>query len=668
MKNMQPNSIERLEQLIELLNDYAYHYYVLDKPIASDHDYDVLYRELVDIETLHPEWIRPESPTQRVGGQLLEGFKKVSHAQSMYSLGNAFNENEVAAFIERVTNAASGPVSFMCECKIDGLAIALTYEAGKLVRGATRGDGTIGEDITHNIRTINSIPLQLRRPISTEVRGEAYMPKAVFAALNAARDEKGEAPLANPRNAAAGALRQTDPKIAKQRQLNAFIYDSILTESFNPMSQEELFNQFSEVGLRTNPLRRLCQTKDEVMDFIQEVGAKRHDLPYEIDGVVIKVNDFQLREALGFTVKAPRWAIAYKFPAEVATTVVRNVEWTVGRTGVVTPTAVMDPVNLAGSVVQRASLHNIDIIADLDVRIADTVHLHKAGDIIPEILEVLMDQRPANSQPLTIPNQCPACQSELIRFDDEVALRCQNPLCPAQQLAQLSHFVSRNAMNIVGLGEKVIEQLLKKELVKDAADLYYLTYEELLTLDKIKDRSANKILQAIEESKQQSLERLLFGLGIRHVGAKAAQLVAQKFGTMERIMTATLEEFSSIEGLGVMTSQSLVNFFAEEGSHQLIQRLQDAGVQMSYQGVTIEDIANLSTEWTGKTVVITGSFADYDRKELQAKLESLGAKVKSSVSKKTDIVVAGEAAGSKLTKAQDLGITIYNEAQLLERI
>ncbi|MGY3815277.1 NAD-dependent DNA ligase LigA [Globicatella sulfidifaciens] len=668
MKNMQPNSIERLEQLIELLNDYAYHYYVLDKPIASDHDYDVLYRELVDIETLHPEWIRPESPTQRVGGQLLEGFKKVSHAQSMYSLGNAFNENEVAAFIERVTNAASGPVSFMCECKIDGLAIALTYEAGKLVRGATRGDGTIGEDITHNIRTINSIPLQLRRPISTEVRGEAYMPKAVFAALNAARDEKGEVPLANPRNAAAGALRQIDPKMAKQRQLNAFIYDSILTESFNPMSQEELFNQFSEVGLRTNPLRRLCQTKDEVMDFIHEVGAKRHDLPYDIDGVVIKVNDFQLREALGFTVKAPRWAIAYKFPAEVATTVVRDVEWTVGRTGVVTPTAVMDPVNLAGSVVQRATLHNIDIIADLDVRIADTVHLHKAGDIIPEILEVLMDQRPANSQPLTIPNQCPACQSELIRINDEVALRCQNPLCPAQQLAQLSHFVSRNAMNIVGLGEKVIEQLLNKELVKDAADLYYLTYEELLTLDKIKDRSANKILQAIEESKQQSLERLLFGLGIRHVGAKAAQLVAQKFGTMERIMTATLEEFTSIEGLGIMISQSLVNFFAEEGSHQLIQRLQDAGVQMSYQGVTIEDIANLSTEWTGKTVVITGSFADYDRKELQAKLESLGAKVTSSVSKKTDIVVAGEAAGSKLTKAQDLGITIYNEAQLLERI
>lgn len=665
---MHPNSIERLEQLIELLNDYAYHYYVLDKPIASDHDYDVLYRELVDIETLHPEWIRPESPTQRVGGQLLEGFKKVSHAQSMYSLGNAFNENEVAAFIERVTNAASGPVSFMCECKIDGLAIALTYEAGKLVRGATRGDGTIGEDITHNIRTINSIPLQLRRPISTEVRGEAYMPKAVFAALNAARDEKGEVPLANPRNAAAGALRQIDPKMAKQRQLNAFIYDSILTESFNPMSQEELFNQFSEVGLRTNPLRRLCQTKDEVMDFIHEVGAKRHDLPYDIDGVVIKVNDFQLREALGFTVKAPRWAIAYKFPAEVATTVVRDVEWTVGRTGVVTPTAVMDPVNLAGSVVQRASLHNIDIIADLDVRIADTVHLHKAGDIIPEILEVLVEQRPADSQPLTIPDQCPACQSELIRIDDEVALRCQNPLCPAQQLAQLSHFVSRNAMNIVGLGEKVIEQLLNKELVKDAADLYYLTYEELLTLDKIKDRSANKILQAIEESKQQSLERLLFGLGIRHVGAKAAQLVAQKFGTMERIMTATLEEFTSIEGLGIMISQSLVNFFAEEGSHQLIQRLQDAGVQMSYQGVTIEDIANLSTEWTGKTVVITGSFADYDRKELQAKLESLGAKVTSSVSKKTDIVVAGEAAGSKLTKAQDLGITIYNEAQLLERI
>lgn len=665
---MEPNSIERLEQLIELLNDYAYHYYVLDEPIATDHDYDVLYRELVEIETLHPEWIRPESPTQRVGGQLLEGFKKVSHAQSMYSLGNAFNENEVEAFIERVTKTTTAPVSFMCECKIDGLAIALTYEDGKLIRGATRGDGTIGEDITHNIRTIGSIPLSLRRPISTEVRGEAYMPKAVFLALNEARDEKGEVPLANPRNAAAGALRQIDPKMAKQRKLNAFIYDSILTDSFNPTSQEDLFNQFNEVGLRTNPLRRLCHTKEEAMAFIHEVGPQRHDLPYDIDGVVIKVNDFQLRQELGFTVKAPRWAIAYKFPAEVATTIVREVEWTVGRTGVVTPTAVMDPVSLAGSVVQRATLHNIDIIAELDVRLQDTVHLHKAGDIIPEILEVLVDQRPVNSVPLEIPHQCPACQSELIRIDDEVALRCQNPLCPAQQLAQLSHFVSRDAMNIVGLGEKVIEQLLNKELVKDAADLYYLTYDELLTLDKIKDRSANKILQAIEDSKKQSLERLLFGLGIRHVGAKAAQLVAQRFGSMERIMSATLEEFSSIEGLGIMISQSLVNFFAEEGSHQLIQRLQDAGVQMSYQGVTIEDIANLSTEWTGKTVVITGSFADYDRKELQAKLETLGAKVTSSVSKKTDIVVAGEAAGSKLTKAQDLGITIYDEAQLLERI
>lgn len=666
--NHETEQRQRLDDLKQQLNDYAYKYYVLDQPEIEDTVYDQLYHELEMIEKQHPEWITADSPTQRIGDQLLDGFQKVSHAEPMYSMGNAFNMEEVSAFIDRITKQMDTPVSFMCECKIDGLAIALTYENGRFVRGATRGDGQIGEDITSNLKTIRSLPLSLRQPLSTEVRGEAYMPKKVFAKLNEEREEDGQVPFANPRNAAAGGLRQIDPKAAANRQLNMFLYGAVYNDSFHPDSQAQLFIELEEAGLRTNPLRKLCQTKEEVEAYITEISKERANLPYEIDGVVIKVNEVASQQALGFTVKAPRWAIAYKFPAEVVETVVQDVEWTVGRTGVVTPTAVMEAVQLAGSVVQRASLHNIDYIKTLDIRLNDRVTLHKAGDIIPEVTSVLKDARDESSQPLDIPTQCPVCQSTLERFEDEVALRCVNPMCPAQRLAQISHFVSRNAMNIVGLGTQIIKGMLEIDLITDVADLYYLKEEEFMQLDKIKEKSAANLFNAIASSKENSLERLLFGLGIRHVGSKAAQQISQQFGTIEAIASASQEEIEQIEGIGPMISHSVKVFFEQEGTSELIQRLQHAGVNTNYQGITASEIAELDNFWTDKTVVLTGTMEKYSRNEAKALLESLGAKVTGSVSKNTDLLIAGEEAGSKLTKAQSLGIDVWAEDEFLARL
>lgn len=659
----------RLDELRQQLNEYAYQYYVLDKPTVTDSDYDRLYHELETIESQYPEWISSESPTQRVGDQLLDGFEKVRHAQAMYSLGNAFNEEEVDAFIDRVERqAGTNDIQFMCECKIDGLAVALTYEEGRFIRGATRGDGIVGENITTNLRTIKSLPLQLRQPITAEIRGEVYMPKQSFLALNEERDALGLEPFANPRNAAAGGLRQIDPKAVAKRNLNLFLYSGVYTDSFSPKSQADLFSQLEAAGLRTNHLRQLCSTKEEVRDFLKRISEERHALPYEIDGVVIKVNDITTQEALGFTVKAPRWAVAYKFPAQIETTTVREVEWTVGRTGVVTPTAIMDPVSLAGTTVQRASLHNIDFIQNLDLRLNDQITIHKAGDIIPEVTSVLVEMRSDDSVPLEIPSHCPECGAELVRADGEVALRCVNPLCPAQKLAQLGHFVSRNAMNIMGLGVKVLEQLLSKGFIKDPADLYYLTEEDFLQLANTKEKSAKNYYTAIQGSKTNSLERLIFGLGIRHVGAKAAQLLAQTFETMANLQLATNEQIESIDGIGEMISQSVVSYFSQTESLELIQRLIEADVNMTYQGITLEDQAELASDWAGKTVVLTGSMETYGRSEAKAMLEALGAKVTGSVSKKTDVLVAGEAAGSKLYKAQDLGITIMNEEEFLRSI
>lgn len=656
----------RLEDLKQTLNEYAYQYYVLDKPTVADSDYDRLYHELEAIEQQHPEWITSDSPTQRVGDQLLEGFDKVTHSEAMYSLGNAFNHADVDAFIDRVTKQAGREhVQFMCECKIDGLAVALTYENGQFVRGATRGNGVIGENITTNLKTIKSIPLRLRQSVSAEVRGEVYMPKQSFVALNEERDELGLEPFANPRNAAAGGLRQINPKAVAKRNLNVFLYGAVYTEDFMPESQAELFTQLEEIGLRTNPLRQLCSTKEEVKHYIETISQQRHDLPYEIDGVVIKVNDVNLQQELGFTVKAPRWAIAYKFPAQVETTIVRDVEWTVGRTGVVTPTAVMDPIELAGTTVRRATLHNVDFINALDVRLEDHVTVHKAGDIIPEVTSVLVEERTEKSEPLPIPTHCPECEAELVRAEGEVALRCINPLCPAQKLAQLTHFVSRNAMNISGLGVKVIEQLLQKELVKDPADLYYLAEDDFLQLANTKEKSAQKYYAAIQSSKDNSLEQLLFGLGIRHVGAKAAQLLAQKFETLAAIQSATAEEIELIDGIGEMISQSILSYFSQTEHNLLIERLVAAGVNTMYQGVSIEDQTESDSFWNGKTVVLTGTMETLGRSEAKKMIEALGAKVTGSVSKKTDVLVAGEAAGSKLNKAQELGIQIMDEAEFL---
>lgn len=659
---------ERLNTLIKELNEYAYQYYVLDQPTISDSEYDQLYRELETIEQQHPEWITPQSPTQRVGDILLEGFQKVEHDTPMYSLSNAFNRQEIEGFIDRVKKATGPDVTFMCECKIDGLAINLNYEEGQFVQGATRGDGTVGEDITTNLKTIRSLPLTLRKNQTVEVRGEAYMPKAVFAQLNEERDLEGLPPFANPRNAAAGGLRQVDPRQVAKRQLNMFVYSASLNDTFQPQTQEELFEQLDKLGFRTNPLNRVCTTVDEVMAFIDEISQKRHNLPYEIDGVVVKVNQFNYQEQLGYTVKAPRWAIAYKFPAQLEETILRDVEWTVGRTGVVTPTALMDPVHLAGTVVRRASLHNIDLIQTLDVRLEDTITVHKAGDIIPEVTGVILDKRPQGAEPLFIPTHCPECDHELVRINEEVALRCINPLCPAQQIAQWIHFVSRDAMNISGIGEKMIQQFLKQKLVQTFPDLYRLTKEDFLTLERVGEKTAQNMYDAIQQSKENSLERLLFGLGIHHIGSKAALLIAQRFETMDRIQQATAEEISDIDGIGDIISQSLVMYMSDTDHQEMIQQFKELGVNLNYLGMTQEDLQEQDNFWTDKTIVLTGTLEQLTRNEAKQRLQALGAKVTGSVSSNTDILVAGEKAGSKLTRAQELGIEVYTEDIFMKQL
>lgn len=667
-KIAKPDIVIKINQLKDLLNDYAYQYYVLDKPTISDREYDELYRQLENLETAYPELVTADSPTQRVGDQLLSGFEKITHTYPMYSLSNAFSAEEVGQFIDRVERQVGRRLEFMAECKIDGLAISLTYENGRFVEGATRGDGTVGENITGNLRTIKALPLKLRHDQSLVVRGEAYMPKAVFLQLNEAREDQGLAPLANPRNAAAGALRQIDPKAAAQKKLSVFLYSAVVTEAFHPTSQSALFDQLQALGLRTNDFRRLCHSREEVMDFVHQVEAQRRDLPYEIDGVVIKVNDFAVQDALGYTVKAPRWAVAYKFKADQAETQVLAVEWTVGRTGVVTPTAVMTPVQLAGTTVQRASLHNVDYIHELEIRIGDTVILQKAGDIIPEVVSVVKDLRPEESQALTIPDHCPECGSDLVRRQDEVALRCVNPACPAQQVAQLTHFTSRDAMNMSGIGEKVVIKLLQKGLVKNVADFFDLVPEDFLQLDNTKEKSAEKYYQAIQGAKSQSLEKLLFALGIRHVGAKAAQLIAQAFTSMEAIQAATAREIEAIDGIGTMIASSVVAFFENEASKKLLQRLSNAGVNMLYLGASKAEQVDHDHFWAGKTVVLTGSLSHYTRSEAKALLEQLGANVTGSVSKKTDYVIAGEDPGSKVIKAESLGIPVLSEDALIDSL
>ncbi|MCD5003199.1 NAD-dependent DNA ligase LigA [Enterococcus saccharolyticus] len=660
--------VKRIKELTAELNQYAYEYYVTDKPTVEDYVYDRLYQELVELETAHPALIAEDSPTQRVGGMILEGFEKAVHDIPLYSLNDVFSKEEIFAFDQRVQKAVGHPVSYTCELKIDGLSVSLRYEDGKFVRGATRGDGSVGENITENLKTVKSIPMKLKKPLNIEVRGECYMPKSSFIRLNQEREEAGLDVFANPRNAAAGSLRQLDTRLVAKRNLSTFLYAVADVEPLEAETQYEMLEELTQLGFRINPEGRLCETVEEVWSYIEEFHEKRIDLPYEIDGVVIKVNDFHLQEDLGFTVKAPRWAAAYKFPPEEAQTVIENIEWTIGRTGVVTPTAVMTPVRVAGTTVSRASLHNSDYIEMKDIRLGDTVIIYKAGDIIPEVAKVVLDSRPADSQPYEIPTHCPICDSELVHLDEEVALRCINPKCPAQMKEGLSHFVSRNAMNIDGLGPRVLEQMYDKGLVKDVADLYFLKEEELLTLDKIKEKSANNILTAIEASKTNSVERLVFGLGIRHVGSKAAKILMEHFGDLRQLSHATVEEIANLHTMGTTIADSVVTYFENQEVHELLDELEKAGVNFNYLGVTTSQLEAVESPFKDKTVVLTGKLTKYTRQDAKERIESLGGKVTGSVSKKTDLVVAGEEAGSKLTKAESLGITVWDEDQMIEAI
>lgn len=662
-------ALAKIKNLQKTLNEYAYFYYVKDQPKVLDSEYDKLYQELVQLETQYPESITPDSPTQRVGGVILDGFEKAVHEVPLYSLNDAFSKEELEAFDARVAKALGHHnYSYECELKIDGLSISLRYENGRFVRGATRGDGSVGENITENLKTVRSIPMTLPEPISIEVRGECYMPKESFMKLNEAREQEGLETFANPRNAAAGSLRQLDTKVTAQRNLSTFLYT---VAEFGPLevaTQEEALQALDHLGFKINPNRRICQTVDEIWEYITEYHEKRADLPYEIDGIVIKVNDLNLQDELGFTVKAPRWAIAYKFPPEEAETVIRDIEWTVGRTGVVTPTAVMDPVVVAGTTVSRASLHNMDYIEAKDLRLNDHVLIYKAGDIIPEVDHAIVEKREAASTPYPKPTHCPVCGSELVHLEEEVALRCINPKCSAQMKEGLSHFVSRQAMNIDGLGPKVIEQMYEKELVKDVADLYYLTQEQLLTLDKVKEKSANNLLKAIEASKANSAERLLFGLGIRHVGAKAAKILLEHYETIENLSQAKAEDILNLHTMGETIANSLTTYFANDEVHELLAELKAAGVNLRYLGVTQAQLASVESPFKDKTIVLTGKLTTYTREEAKAKIESLGGKVTGSVSKKTDLVIAGADAGSKLTKAQSLGIEVWSEEQMVEAL
>ena len=647
---------KRMNELVALLNRYATEYYTSDNPSVSDSEYDRLYRELVELESAYPDQVLADSPTHRVGGKVLDGFEKYSHQYPLYSLQDAFSREELEAFDARVRKEVAHP-TYICELKIDGLSISLTYEKGILVAGATRGDGSVGENITENLKRVKDIPLTLPEELDITVRGECYMPRASFDQVNQARQENGEPEFANPRNAAAGTLRQLDTAVVAKRNLATFLYQEASPSTRD--SQEKVLKHLEQLGFVVNPKRILAENIDEIWNFIQEVGEERENLPYDIDGVVIKVNDLASQEELGFTVKAPKWAVAYKFPAEEKEAQLLSIDWTVGRTGVVTPTANLTPVQLAGTTVSRATLHNVDYIAEKDIRKDDTVIVYKAGDIIPAVLRVVESKR-VSEEKLDIPTNCPSCDSDLLHFEDEVALRCINPRCPAQIMEGLIHFASRDAMNITGLGPSVVEKLFAANLVKDVADIYRLKEEDFLLLEGVKERSAAKLYQAIQASKENSAERLLFGLGIRHVGSKASQLLLQYFHSIENLDQADPEEVASIESLGGVIAKSLQTYFATEGSEILLRELKEAGVNLDYKGQTVVADAAL----LGLTVVLTGKLERLKRSEAKTKLESLGAKVTGSVSKKTDLVVAGADAGSKLQKAQELGIEVRDEAWL----
>lgn len=673
----------RVEALRREIEHHSYLYYAQDAPEISDAAFDSLMAELRELEAAHPELVDASSPTQRVGGYVGEQFSAVRHAQRMYSLDNAMDLEELDAWTQRTVEAAGRQVEFVCELKIDGSSIALTYDAGVLAKAATRGDGVTGEDVTVNMRTVRDVPLRLRdegvagladADGSVEVRGEVYMPKASFDALNAAAAANGKAPFANPRNAAAGSLRQKDPKITKGRDLSTFIYAIADERAVKAESQWELLQWLRASGFHVNPDVALCATPAEVRAFCESVAEKRSVLPYDIDGVVVKVNSFAMQRELGFTAKAPRWAIAYKFPPEEKTTVLRDITVQVGRTGAITPVAELDPVRVAGSTVARATLHNLDEVRRKDVRVGDTVIVRKAGDVIPEVLGPVLSLRPEGAVAWEMPAACPSCGSPIVREEGEAAFRCVSMDCPAQALERLLHWASRGAMDIDGMGEEIVARLVESERVRDVADYYSLTEYELATLEtgrtnkegepiRLGSTIAAKLIAAIEASKARPLARVLFGLGIRHVGKTTGEQLAAAFPSMERLMEATEEQLAEVEGVGGVIAQSIRAFFGNEDNREVIHRLGRMGVSLEDAAVHDETPQTL----TGITFVLTGSLTEsgMTRDEAGARLKAMGAKVSGSVSKKTGYVIAGEAAGSKYDKAVSLGVPVLDEADLL---
>lgn len=659
-------SKQRVEELTKLLNQYNKEYYVLDKPSVSDREYDRLMQELIELEAQYPELKSSTSPTVRVGGAILEGFNKVQHEKPMLSLGNAFNEGDLRDFDARIRKVSPN-ISYVCELKIDGLAVTLHYRDGQFVKGATRGDGVVGEDISENLKTIQTIPLHIPYKEPLEVRGEVYMSKATLDKLNKQRAEKGEELFANPRNAAAGSLRQLDSRIAAKRELAMFCYAVPSAEELGCQTHDESLQKIEELGFNVNPNREVCDSIDGVLAYIEKWSTNRFDLPYEIDGIVIKVNQLNEQQKLGSTVKSPRWAIAYKFPAEEVETILKDIIFTVGRTGMVTPNAVLEPVRVAGTRVSRATLHNEDYVKERDIRINDRVIIRKAGEIIPEVVKPVIDARHGDEAPFEMIQECPRCGSELIREAGEADYYCLNIDCPARIVESLCHFVSRDAMNIDGLGVKVVEQLYDNQLIENVADIYKLQKEQLLPLERMGEKKVTNLLTAIENSKQNSLERLLFGLGIRHVGSKTAKVLAAHFETIDALMQATFDDFKGIAEIGDVIANSILHYFTQEANVQLINELKALGLNMSYTGAKVST-ANEANEFYGKTVVLTGTLATLSRKEAGVKLEALGAKVSGSVSAKTDFLVAGEKSGSKLKKAQELGVTVIDEEMMLKMI
>lgn len=659
---------KRINELTAQLNKYAHQYYVLDSPTVPDAKYDEAFHELLHLEQAHPELVLAGSPTHRVGGEIAAGFTKVEHTVPMLSLGNAFNETDLKDFDRRVTGLLNSSPTYVCELKIDGLAVSLTYKSGKLVQGSTRGDGSVGEDITRNLKTIRTVPLEIDEERTIEVRGEAYMPHASFVALNERREEKEEALFVNPRNAAAGSLRQLDSKVAASRNLDLFLFGYGEWDVTEITTHSERLTYLEDLGFHINDKRKRCHTIEEVIEYVAYWTDNRRDLPYEIDGIVIKVDDLTQQAELGFTARTPRWAIAYKFPAAEVVTKLLDIELSVGRTGVVTPTAILEPVFIDGSTVSRATLHNADQIESLDVRIGDTIILKKAGDIIPKVVRVITEERTGDEVAYIMPTECPSCHSELVNLDDEVALRCLNPNCPAQLKEALIHFVSRDAMNIDGVGEKVVEQLYNEELVHKIDDLYRLEKADLLTLERMGEKSVTNLLTAIDNSKGNSLEKLIFGLGIRHIGAKAAQILAENYQTIDNLRAATYEELITVDEIGDKMAETLVSYFEQAEVTALIERLKELEINLTFTGSMPAATSNEVLLFADQTVVLTGKIEQLSRREAKAVIEAQGGKVTGSVSKNTHLVIAGEAAGSKYDAAVKLDIPIWTEAEFMEAI